>query len=325
MGIQKQDRVAFRDISARGKDRKWRERKLKNIDLARRLEILGYRSFERVYQCSEVLKFLEQEDGSRRLYQTYFCKNKLCPICNWRRSMKYSFQAEKVVNEAIRRYPKGQFLFLTLTVRNVDAGELNSTISSMSKGFNKLFKYKKVSKNMLGYIRATEVTYNREENNYHPHFHILIFVKSTYFSRGNYLSQEEWTKKWQKAMVLDYSPIVDVRKIYSKGEDKKYKKAILEVSKYPIKPFDLEVDKKGNLLFYTEEEKLQITDDLMNGLFKKRQIGFGGLFKELKKEFDLDDVEDGDLVNTSDDDGKSNKGKEIVAIWNWERKNYFLK
>ena len=50
----------------------------KNIELAGRLEKLGYRSFERVYQCAEVLKFIEQQDGTKKLYQSYFCKNKLC-------------------------------------------------------------------------------------------------------------------------------------------------------------------------------------------------------------------------------------------------------
>ena len=53
---------------------KWRERKLKNIELAGRLERLGYRSFERVYQCAEVLKFIEQQDGTKKLYQSYFVK-----------------------------------------------------------------------------------------------------------------------------------------------------------------------------------------------------------------------------------------------------------
>ena len=33
----------FQDISKTGKDRKWKERKLKNIELAGQLDILGYR------------------------------------------------------------------------------------------------------------------------------------------------------------------------------------------------------------------------------------------------------------------------------------------
>ena len=85
---QNQGLQTLKDVSKTGKDRQWRERKLKNIELAAQLETLGYRSFERVYQCAEVLKFVEQMDGTKKLYQSYFCKNKLCALCNWRRSMK---------------------------------------------------------------------------------------------------------------------------------------------------------------------------------------------------------------------------------------------
>ena len=41
------EKQVFKDYSKQGKDRKWRERKLKNIELAGRLEKLGYRSFEK--------------------------------------------------------------------------------------------------------------------------------------------------------------------------------------------------------------------------------------------------------------------------------------
>lgn len=68
---------SLRTTQNKARIRKWRERKLKNIELAGRLERLGYRSFERVYQCAEVLKFIEQQDGTKKLYQSYFCKNKL--------------------------------------------------------------------------------------------------------------------------------------------------------------------------------------------------------------------------------------------------------
>ena len=64
----------FQDISKTGKDRKWKERKLKNIELAGQLDILGYRSFERVYQCAEVLKFVEQSDGTKNYISLIFAK-----------------------------------------------------------------------------------------------------------------------------------------------------------------------------------------------------------------------------------------------------------
>lgn len=318
--IESQEKV-FKDLSKKGKDRKWRERKLKNIELAARLETLGYRSFERIYQCAEVMKFIEQSDGTKKLYQSYFCKNKLCPICNWRRSMKYVYQAEQVINEAMTRYPKGRFLFLTLTVKNVSADELNQTLSKITEGFRRLMMYKKVDKNILGYLRSTEVTYSDKYQNYHPHLHVLLFVKSSYFKNtDSYLTQEEWTNLWAKAMKLDYVPVVDIRAVKAK-KDKGLKKAIMETAKYPVKPFDL--DSKHQKL--SEEDKLRLTKDLTDGLYRKRQIGFGKLFKEIKKELALDDIENGDLIKTSDDDQTSSAGREIVAVWNWNRLNYFVK
>ena len=104
------EKQVFKDYSKQGKDRKWRERKLKNIELAGRLKNWVIVRLNGSINA-EVLKFIEQQDGTKKLYQSYFCKNKLCPICNWRRSMKYAYQAELVVNEAMKRYPKGRFLF----------------------------------------------------------------------------------------------------------------------------------------------------------------------------------------------------------------------
>ena len=78
------------------------------------------------------------------------------------------------------------------------------------------------------------------------------------------------------------------------------------------------------MIVLPEETKERITGDLFEGLYRKRQIGFGKLFKTIKKELELDDVEDGNLVQTGEDSQEVSRGQEIVAVWNWQRKNYFL-
>ena len=78
------------------------------------------------------------------------------------------------------------------------------------------------------------------------------------------------------------------------------------------------------MIVLPEETKERITGDLFEGLYRKRQIGFGKLFKTIKKELDVDDVEDGNLVQTGEDSQEVSRGQEIVAVWNWQRKNYFL-
>lgn len=301
------------DVNSRGRDRDWRGRKIMSLKLVDIFKELGYRQslIERLSSCGDVLKFIRQEDGSLRLYQAYFCKNKLCPMCNWRRSMKYSFQTSRIVDEAIKQEPKARFLFLTLTVRNVKGDDLNATLTSLTQSFDRLFRRVKVKKNLLGYLRSVEVTHNERENTYHPHIHVLMMVKSSYFkSSDDYISQKEWSDMWSQSLKVDYLPIVDIRGV--KQSYQGIEKAIVETAKYPVKPMNLDVTDK------------QVVDDLYQGLYRKRQLGFGGLFKDIKKQLALDDIENGDLIHIKDD-GNLSQGTLVVAMWNQDKLNYFIK
>ena len=176
---------------------------------------------QNVSQCAEVLTFIQSSDGSLRLNQAWFCKNKLCPICNWRRSMKYSWQASKIIEEAIIRESKAKFLFLTLTMKNIPGEKLNQAMSDLVKAFDRLFKRTKVKRNLLGFLRATEVTVEEKRAGYyHPHLHILLMVKPSYFNnKENYISQSEWTEMWEQSAKLDYTPIVNIKAVKNKDTD----------------------------------------------------------------------------------------------------------
>ncbi|WP_311763940.1 protein rep, partial [Escherichia coli] len=71
-----------------------------------------------VKQCGSVLEFKPTEEGYLKLYKTWFCKSKLCPVCNWRRAMKNSYQAQRVIEEVVKEKPTARWLFLTLSTRN---------------------------------------------------------------------------------------------------------------------------------------------------------------------------------------------------------------
>lgn len=317
--LQQNANRVLHDCNKNGKDRNWRARKLSNIEYAQRLETLGYQAFARVYQCAEVLAFAKNADGTLKLRQTWFCKHKLCPICNWRKSMKYSAQIAEIVDEAMLREPKNKFIFLTLTIKNCNGNELRDTLTHLTASFDRLFRRAKIKKVVRGWIRSVEVTHNAQTNTYHPHVHILIMVTPSYFTR-DYIKQSEWTDMWAQSAKLDYRPIVDVRRIKSNKSTpnkSEVRKAVLETAKYPTKPIDAD----RNL---TDEQKLRVTDDLLKALDRKRQIGFGGLFKEIRQEFAQDDVESGDLVHIDDDANDSTAGQELIARWNWERKNYYI-
>ena len=130
-------------------------------------------------------------------------------MCNWRKSLKMFSQVSRISEELLKEKSATRFLFLTLTVKNVAGERLSETIDVMNKAFKYLFNEglsfapaTVVKKNLLGYLRAMEVTYNSKSGEYHPHLHILLAVKPAYFSR-DYVAQSQWREMWRKAMKLD--------------------------------------------------------------------------------------------------------------------------
>src|SRR5699024_6560432 len=151
--------------------------------------------------------------------------------------------------------------FLTLTVRNVyDGTELNKSLSDMSKGFNRMTKYKKINKNLVGFMRATEVTVNNIDNSYNQHMHVLVCVESTYFyNTENYVNQKQWSQLWTRGMKLDYEPNVKVPMIRPKNKHTSDRTSAIDATaKDPGKDTDF--------MSADEERKLQRLADLEEGL-----------------------------------------------------------
>src|SRR5699024_12638171 len=112
---------------------------------------------------------------------------------------------------------------------------------------------------------------------------------------------------------LDSAPTVKVQMIRPKNKHKSdIKSAIDETAKYPAKDTDFMTD--------SEERNLQRLADLEEGLYGKRLISYGGLVKEIHKELNLDDAEDGDLIHTDDEEEADEEGCSSIASWNRERK-----
>lgn len=125
-----------------------------------------------------------------------------------------------------------------------------------------------------------------------------------------------WAKIKSPNSLL-YTPIVDVKAVKTKDTEifdkESLKKAVLETAKYPTKPISF------------DDENLKVIDGLYKGLYRKRQIAYGGIFKQIARELRFDDVENGDLIVVDEETGEITNGTKLVAVWNWERKNYFLK
>lgn len=312
----------FKDVTENGKVRPWRERKIENVRYAEYLSILEFKRAHDIKNCGETLRF-RKIGNHLKLYQTWFCHKRLCPLCNWRKSMKNSSQLKQIIAETVAREPKGRFLFLTLTVKNVNTSEeLKTSLRQLTKAFGKLSRYKQVAKNLLGYLRSTEITVNEQDMSYNQHLHVLLFVKSSYFKNSNnYLAQAEWAKLWQKALKVDYEPVVHVQAVKAnkrKGTDSLQASAE-ETAKYEVKSADY--------MTADDERNLVVIKNLEYALAGTRQISYGGLLKQIKQDLKLEDVENGDLVHVGDEDYTKDQmeaAEEVVAKWDFNKQNYFI-
>lgn len=303
------------DKSKTGKVRPWKQKKQLSMIYAQYLNELGYsKKSERVEFCGEFLEFAKVEN-ELKLSKAYFCKSKLCALCSWRRSLKNSFELKQILDNAYQKYPKARFLFLTLTEENAEFGKLKDAVAEMQKASNKLFRYKKVAQNLIGYARSTEITVNRTKKTFHQHMHVLLMVNPSYFNKGHYLSQDDWSNLWQKARKLDYKPVVNIQVVKPSKKDGELVASAKEVAKYTVKSSDYISDDSAS--------DKEIIKELETALHHKRQISFGGLFKEIRKELQLDKKED-DLIHV-DDKLDTNKAVDCVVYrWNKNFSNYVL-
>ena len=289
------------DKSTTGKARNWSLHKLNSGYISLAYEEVDPRKAERMKECAQWLAFARKGDGTMKLHDARFCRVRLCPVCQWRRSLKTFAQMSQVLDVASA--DGFQFIFLTLTVRNCDGCKLSDELTRLMLSFNRLMKYKDVSKVIKGYYRGCEVTHNTLTDEYHPHLHVILAVRSTYFKGACYLSQARWTELWQKALQVDYTPVIDIRRC--KGGSK----SIAEACKYAVKPSDI-------INFDDWEMTVDTLRTLDKALESRRFVGLGGCIKDIHKRLHLDDMEDGDLVHTSDDTETEVAQDEIIYFWN---------
>lgn len=294
------------DINSNGKVTDWQGKKLRTIELAESYRRLGLNSkYFRVRDCGTFLEFRRYQDQSLKLNQANFCKVRLCPMCSWRRSLKIYGQVSKVMDEVVKNEDL-EFIFLTLTTRNCEGQDLSNTIDNIFNAFNKMTKRVKYKKAIKGYFRALEVTHNLNImsdwfDTYHPHLHVILVVNKNYFKKPDlYINQEEWTTLWKQSLKVDYTPIVDVRRFKDRN-GKGIEKSIAETAKYTVKSDDyiIREDITNEIIETLTDDAVYILD---KALAHRRLTAFGGILKKYHKKLNLDDAEDGDLVNTDNEE-----------------------
>lgn len=289
----------------------------------------------RVCNCGSYLEFAHEVDSygtiddKGKLHKAFFCRDRFCPMCSWRRSLKLFANVSQCLPKITSKY---KCVLLTLTVPNCQEEDFRNTIDRLMTAWHKLAHYKKFKTIVKGYFRVLEITRNKKNGSLHPHFHIILVVPKSYGKKEElYLSHAELLEMWRSAYGDETITQVDIRLIKPKDAQeinspevvqvKSLESAIAETCKYTFKDEDLLFGCRTP----AEQDNLLLT--LIDGLHHRRLAHFGGVFKEIYNSLGLEDIEDDscDLTHIQD---TINKGVALLITryrWGFGCYNFFDK
>lgn len=315
--------IDVRNISATEQaSRKWSTKKSASTRVAAALaraaqtHIEGAHTLDRratiMAACSDrIVYHYCPECGAYHIAGTWLCRDKLCPLCQWRLTVQRYANMMQTMCALINMDAYLNVAMLTLTVRNCAPAELAKTLDMMQSGWAKLYKRRPVQAAISGYARTLEITYNPVTGTYHPHYHVLLI----YRDRDTYISQSDWAEWWSSSLDVGYGAIVDIRKAYTQDDADdadKYIHAIAECSKY-VTTVDIHAGVSPEALTH-----------LALALSGRRTIYYGGCIKRVRADLALlDDDTATDITLSRETCG--NCGHTLNdAIYQWTQAGYKL-
>ena len=249
---------------------------------------------EKIKHCGTYVETCtDPQTGKEKLLNANFCRQRICPSCQRRRSLKVAADINKIRNEL----DDCEWVHLVLTVPNCQAVDLTKMVNRMYKCSSEFFRDKRVKQGFKGVLRCLEVTYSKDnvngiscdsetdsnnilyEGSYHPHLHCLCCVKKWYFTSRYYLDHDLLMWKWIYYWGADRLLQVHAGKVKDDG-------AIAEVAKYCVKPLELDLE---------DSERVIVLEHLFNVLHGRRLLQTYGEVREAAKKARVD-------LNADDED-----------------------
>lgn len=229
--------------------------------------------------CGSYLVFKQYKNADRtlKLERANFCKHPMCPVCAWRRHLKYS----KIIDKALE-IGKYRYLYhIVLGVPNSDVLTRESLMRLKERGAS--FVKQKFSAG--GYVSNLEVV--NHGNGMHPHLHILAEAPEFIRNSADYV--KEMSAKWLNHYTKGLENKTALRERYAgftffiTGITKEERKnASLELTKYIV---------KGD---FTSDDGESVSK-IARAIKGVRKMSSAGVFKsaisEAKKEIAIDTAE----------------------------------
>lgn len=194
--------------------RQWASSKWLTNQVVGKLLYLDSKLHNRYLNTFKCGSTIQVESGTPKIYH---CKNRFCVQCARNRTGTLINQYDPI----IKQWQEKQFV--TLTIPNVSALELEQSLKAMSKTIA-LIQRTHRKKYGFGFkaIRKLEITYNFRLKNYHPHFHLIVEGKS----ESEYIVSK-WLEHWKNATI----EAQDIRQA-TEGSEKELFKYFAKIWKY---------------------------------------------------------------------------------------------
>ncbi len=224
------------------------------------------KTYNRILECGSYLVFKTDYDQKNfKLHSANFCGNRFCPFCSYLKSIDYFIVNYNLLYHCVKS-GEYNFLFLTLTSVNCEVENLYAEITKYYKAFQRFIKRKAIKTIVKGYIRKLEVTYNKNSNTFHPHYHLILLVNKSYFNSRNYISRDKFLEYWSNSFRDSCISQVDVRRINVNN----LLDSALELSKYVSKMNNIYDDSYIFKMYY-------------KGLKNRQILCYGGVLKDYYK------------------------------------------
>ena len=291
---------------------KWEEHKKANAGTIEKLLLLGkYGRVDRMKNCASYMDvYICPCCGKLKVKSANYCRDRLCAVCNWRLSLQRYIQMRKIIDYVQSKDENLNYTFLTLTIKNCKPETLHQTLMQMSQGWDRLCHRRWFKREMLGWARSLEITYNKLSGELHPHYHVIL-VSDKKLDIGQ--AELNFKYMWRESMRLDYNPVIDLREIYSLSgeEDEALSHSILETYKYVVKSKHLDDMPLGTFKEFSEQ------------LSGKRLLAFGGILKQAKAalKLNMEELQEGELKDITCKN--CNEDMQLaVAQWCWDTDTY---
>ena len=271
--------------------------------------------YQQLLNCGTVLTFAKEEVNGKKIYHlthSNFCRQRICPMCQFRKSEKTFAEMLKVVEHLDE---KGyRFLHLVLTIPNARGGrELIEGIKKLYKGFSRFLRKKQIERAFKGCLRCLEISYNYDNDTFHPHLHCLIAVNKSYFNDSKtYLSYDKIKQLWADSCGLDTTQGIFYQ-VFVRAMKQGDRVGVAEVCKYCVKPLDLE----SNDSFERETQNINVLLTLSHTLKGTRFLQKYGCVKDTYNELFRNNNDD-DLCEELNSEGM----KKHTLFWNTNTMRY---